>query len=125
MSSTFDERIPLSRLHLQGVRGGLQSCRERQFRELTGCRGRGIHPDDLCGDLREWLLREKLRQADAEAPEDQGLSSVSFGAGLLDLEHVVPELEYRYDAVSGIDDPVLPDAVAGVLLAPVVPVPSG
>ena len=87
-----DERIPPRRARIEGVRGGTQSWEGHEVRELTGCRGRGIHPDDLCGDLREWLLREKLRHADAEAPEDQGLSSVSFGAGLLDLEHAVPEL---------------------------------
>ena len=92
MSSTFDELIPLSRLHLQGVRGGLQSREGSQVRELTGCRGRGIHPDDLCGSRRGWLLREKLRQADAEALEDRGVGRIALGAGLCDLEHAVPEL---------------------------------
>ena len=87
-----DEQIPLSRLHLQGVRGGLQSCEWHHLRELTGCRGRGIHPGDLCGGRRGWLLREKLRQADAEALEDSGFDSVALGAGLCDLEHAVPEL---------------------------------
>ena len=92
MSSTSAELIPLSRLYLQSVRGGLQSREEHQLRELTGCRGWGIHPDDLCGSRRGWLLREKLRQADAEALEDSGFDSVALGAGLCDLEHAVPEL---------------------------------
>ena len=51
--------------------------------------------------FRDGYLREKLPQADAEAPENQGLSSVSFCAGLLDLERAVPELEDRHDAVAG------------------------
>ena len=92
MSSTSDELIPLWRPQLRGVRGGLQSREGRQPRELTGCRGRGIHPDDLCGDRRGWLLREKLRQADAEALEDRGVGRIALGAGLCDLEHAVPEL---------------------------------
>ena len=51
----------------------------------------GTHRVIAAGAAGMVTLR-KLRQADAEAPEDPGLSSVSFGAGLRGLEHVVPEL---------------------------------
>ena len=97
------ERIPSPRFQLEGVRCELQSCERHQLHELTGRRGRGIHPGDICGGRREWLLREKLPQADAEALEDQGLSSVSFCAGLLEIEHAVPELEGRYDIVRHVE----------------------
>ena len=92
MSSTSAERIPLSSPHTRDVCGGFQSREGHQFGELTGCRGRGIHPDDLCEGRRGWLLLEKLRQADAEALEDRGVGRIALGAGLCDLEHAVPEL---------------------------------
>ena len=87
-----DERIPPPCPQLQGVRGGLQSREEHQPRELTGYRGRGSPPGDLCGSRRGWLLREKLCQADAECLEDSGFDSIALGTGLCDLEHAVPEL---------------------------------
>ena len=92
MSSTFDERIPLSLLHLQGVRGRLQSREGAPAPRADGMPRAGDSPRRFLWGRRGWLLFEKLPQADAEALEDSGFDSVVLGAGLCDLEHAVPEL---------------------------------
>ena len=58
---------------------------------------------DVSAESRVGSVCEKLRQADPEALKDRGLGRIALCAGLLDLQHAVPELHHPYEPVGGID----------------------